>query len=197
LATGGALSGLAAWTKNEGLLFLAITCLLLGWLLLRARQGRQIAWWFAGAVPAAATVLWLKLVLAPVPPPYLLEAQTTDTILDRLFGAGGLAILGTIGERSLAWGGPFVWGAVPLALVAAALASSAHRQGPSGMMLGSVVLMAAGYYAVFVATPLDAVKLAADTMDRLLAQVWPALVLAACFVGDARATARAAERAER
>jgi hypothetical protein len=65
------------------------------------------------------------------------------------------------------------------------------------MMLGSVVLMAAGYYAVFVATPLDAVKLAADTMDRLLAQVWPALVLAACFVGDARATARAAERAER
>jgi hypothetical protein len=45
--------------------------------------------------------------------------------------------------------------------------------------------MLAGYYMVYVLTEVDVMWLIATTFDRLLAQLWPSLVLAAFFVADA------------
>ena len=184
LLLAGTLAGLAAWTKNEGVLVVVATAALVAWIALRQARPSRAAWWVVGAVPAVVTLVWFKLLVAPVAPGYLAEAPTLALLLERFLGPERHAVVSPLlWQYASAWGGPLVSGVVPLGLGAATL-FAAMRSGRSGrVILGVVGVMFAGYYSIYLLTSMDIEWLVMTTFDRLLVQIWPALVLAA-FVTD-------------
>lgn len=204
----GLLAGLMAWTKNEGLVFLAAAAAVTPRLTLHsARSGRPdalplphrvsgafrpMAWLAAGAAPALAAVAWLKGVLAPAVPEYFAEGEAGAALLPRVFDLDRHAVLmQTVWRHAWHWGGPVAGGSLPLVL-GAALAMTMTRGGRPGRYVAALlVVMMAAYYAVWTVTPLEPVWLVGQTFDRLLVQLWPSLVLVAfAHATDAAATIR-------
>ena len=183
----GVLASAAAWTKNEGLILIAATTLVLAWVTLRRRAVFTTSWFAAGAVPISATVLYFKVVLAPLLPGYMSEAQTPADILARLVDPARHALVsGLVYRHWMAWGGPLATGILPL-MMAAAVVAACRRAGRSERPLLAVgVMMLAAYYTVWVFSPSPTEWLVRITFDRLLMQLWPTLVVAAfCWVaGD-------------
>lgn len=181
LVLAGALSGLAAWTKNEGLLFLPVSLFLAAWLTWRHGRPRQVAWWAIGAAPAVLTVAWFKLVVAPVAPIYL-SGGVLPTLFD--IDRHGL-VVGLIGERVFSWGGVGAPWVLPLGLAAAAAVSfTAGAQTARSVLVAALVLLT-GYYVVWVITPIDVEFVVSTTFARVIAQMWPVIVLAAFSTGPA------------
>jgi hypothetical protein len=179
LLVAGTLAGLAAWTKNEGILFVAIATLLIAWVAVRHAGRRPVPWWFAGLAPGLLTVIGFKRLI-PSTPLYLSETATPAAMLQRATEIDVHALIArTIGARWHEWGGPLTDGALPLALgcgVVWALRPSGHSARAAA---GAGILMLAAYYLVWVLSPLETVWLVDTTFDRLVAQLWPLFVLAA------------------
>jgi hypothetical protein len=69
--------------------------------------------------------------------------------------------------------------------MAAALALALTPVGRSGRgVLAVVAAMLIGYYGAYVVTSMELTQLVNTTYERLIMQVWPALVLAALSVGE-------------
>lgn len=180
----GVLGSLAGWTKNEGVVFLALAG---GWMLLGAwRRGTwpRFGWWLAGVIPVFATTVWFKVVVAPAAPLYMSEPVTMAAIVGRVFALDRHTAIGSLVWRMAGrWGGPIAFGSLPAALVASVLA--AVRGSPAARFALAVVApMLAAYWAVWVVSPLDTAWLVSTTFDRLVCQVWPTLVLASFSGGD-------------
>ncbi|MEQ1897399.1 MAG: hypothetical protein ABL971_08440 [Vicinamibacterales bacterium] len=180
----GVLASLAGWTKNEGVVFLAITG---GWILLGAlRRGavQRFGWWLAGAVPVLATTVWFKVAIAPEAPIYMSDPGTVAALVGRVFAVDRHVAIGSlVGRMAGRWGGPIASGALPGAMVASVLAAVRGSRA-ARFALGVIAPLFAAYWAVWVLTPLDTAWLVSTTFDRLVCQVWPALVLAAFSSGD-------------
>jgi hypothetical protein len=77
------------------------------------------------------------------------------------------------------WGGSMAAGALVattlVAIAAATLPGGATNRGLAWV----VAMMMASYYLVWMLSPLETVWLVTTTFDRLMAQVWPTLVLVA------------------
>ncbi len=189
LLVAGLLASLAAWTKNEGLVLMAIGMLIVTATAARRRQGSVAAWWALGAAPVCATVLWHKVVVAPVAPEYMTDAPGAGAMIAGLFDpASHLTIWTLIAPRWLEWGGPLAAGALPVVLAAAALAALTPGGRSLRITLAAVAVMGASYYAIWLVSPLDRVWLIATTFERLAGQIWPSLVLIAFAAGDAPAS---------
>jgi hypothetical protein len=81
-----------------------------------------------------------------------------------------------------------------LATTIAAISGAVSRNGRADLgLLWVVAVMVASYYAVWVLSPLDTTWLVGTTFDRLVAQVWPTLVIVAASAGR-RASAGAREQ---
>ncbi len=191
LLLAGALTGCAAWTKNEGVLFAAAMAPALLWITVRRRAFRQLPWWLLGAALPLLTLVWFKANIAPVPPPYFEERQVPFSILAEASGRGA-STLWVMAQESLVWGGRSAAGVAVLMLAAAMVA--AIKSFPAAIVLSVIAFMVLGYYGVFLVTPLDAAWLVRTTFYRLLAQLWPLLVLAAFSFGERAAPRRTAER---
>jgi hypothetical protein len=177
----GVTAGFGAWTKNEGLTLCFIAALIVGIMAVRERSIRPIVWWAVGAAPVLLTVLWYKLVVAPVPARYFSENSTLTTIVWTLLDPHRHAVVSSvIWQRAMEWGAPTAKGIVPLTIAAAVLASATHDARFARAALAAVVVMFASYYLVFMLTSLDVVMLITGSFDRLMTQLWPSLVLAAC-----------------
>lgn len=168
-ALAGALAGLAAWTKNEGLLFVvAFVLAIAAASLIRRRRPRELGAVIAGAALPLMMLLWFKAAIAP--PNDLVSGQGSGTTMQRVldlsrhrqivvaflnelrsFTAPGVLILIIICGRSERWR------ARP-ELLAGALALAA---------------MLAGYYLVYLTTPLPLAFHLDTSLKRLLAQLWP------------------------
>ena len=187
----GTLVSLAAWTKNEGALLVVASALFVAWMAIRGGQSRRIGWWVVGALPALLTLVWFKLFVAPVPPPYLSEALTFATFAERLFGSERRAIVDAlIWQRVSVWGGPLATGVVPLGLLVVGCAAVTRTGRSARVMLTAVGLMLVGYYGIYLLTQFDVEWLISTTFDRLMVQIWPVLVLAAFLTDDEPDTSR-------
>lgn len=179
LVLAGVMAGVAAWTKNEGLVFIGLTLPWLAWWGVRAARIRDLAWWAVGAAPALAAVAWYKTVLAPQAPQYVDGAMTTGTLLQTLASPERHAIVDPlVAQMSIDWGGPNASGALLLALVAAASVSATAAGRAVRVMTLTAALMLVAYYVVWLVSPLDTEWLVRTTFERLVAQVWPTLVFA-------------------
>ncbi len=179
LSLAGVFAGFAAWTKNEGtLLLIALAAALFvsawrsaGW---RA-AARQSGIFLLGALPGLLLVLWFKMALAPPDP---LAGQMTVNLGQKLAHAGRwFQVAG--GFLKQAWE-LYIFPGPPLALLAVTcvVLRLRPRNQPSLAPLLAILIVLAGYFAIFLATKDDLEWLFATTLDRLYMHVWPALVLA-------------------
>lgn len=193
IAMAGLLAGLAAWTKNDGILFCALLLTVRPVITCFSEGPRGAAGEFlrlaAGAAPALLVLLFFKTAVAPGSD--LIAGQNTGIFLDRLSDAGRY---GTVLMSYLRTGLTFTQGIpdvrAPFAvnplipgviLLAAYLALSGVERDPRdrrGFLTGWAViaLTLAGYFFVFIITPHDLKWHLLTALNRLFLQLWPTAI---------------------
>jgi hypothetical protein len=191
LILAGLTAGLAAWTKNEGLLFVPVTIAVALLMQPGRERARAVRAMIIGLAPVMAVVFAFKIWMA-APNDLLADqgmAQTAARLLEperyrQIFG-GFVAALLEVSTR----------GAVPILLGAYALAAGPVPAGLSrrtGSMVAVVVgLMLAGYAAVLLVAPAPRLGTNIRSINRLLLQLWPSMLLAYfCLVRTAEEACR-------
>jgi hypothetical protein len=183
----GSTSAMAAWTKNEGLVFALLMLLFVAMATARRGTPRQLLWWMAGGAPVFITIVWFKLALAPSSS--LFEGQSLAIYADRLFDLDRHAVVATLMARHMVhWGAPLAVAIVPLVGLTAIGLAIVKGGVAMRLMLAVVGLMFVAYYTVYLTAPFDLTWYVSTSFDRLLAQQWPALVLAASLAESAQKT---------
>lgn len=174
----GVTAGLAAWTKNEGLLFVSV--LLVAWAgVALGRHGwiglRQMFLpLFCGALPGFALVGYQKLAWAGASD--LFASATLPELLGRLQAFGRTVfILSSLARMifSIEWLLPLV--AVALALVVIARGRDGASTPPSETRIGWLTLFVVllGYLTIYQITPYNLSWHITISLDRLLLHLWP------------------------
>ncbi len=185
----GILAGCAAWTKNEGALFLLLFAAAL--LVFRRRDFVKAV---CGALPCLALLLIFKLGLARgnASPPM---AASLSGAVHRLAEPGRYATILAAFARELAGlGTGWYHPVLPLAVAALALRFDRARRREAAFAGAVAMALLAGYFGVYAITP-NALEWQLQTsLDRLLVQVWPLLLIAgfACLRAPDLAAAPAA-----
>ena len=173
-------AGLAALTKNEGLTFLAIILIVLGLLYLAATLRRKTP--FAPDWPLAAVVLlslapilaWqLYLKLNGISSARLVGQQTWVELVPALPGRA-VATLASI-RRHFSLQGDYPW--LVASYLLSALLTVLSRTPVALAVLAAVSLQAASYFVIYLITPFDVEYIVSVSLDRLLLQLAPSLVL--------------------
>ncbi|WP_414664585.1 ArnT family glycosyltransferase [Horticoccus sp. 23ND18S-11] len=187
-ALAGLCAGLAAWTKNEGLLFaLAFAAVVAAWAepdAGRRNLARLLAGLAIALVPVVVFKIWYApandLMAAPFGPrlAQLIDAVRLETVL-RAFGREGLRF----GEWSLT---PFAVMALPF------VAWRARRRWTGGerVIPAVLALMLAGYATTYLLSPLHLQWHLDTSLVRLLLQLWPMAIVAWCLAVPAFEPAR-------
>jgi len=183
----GMLAGLAGWTKNEGLVFIAV----LGaarLLVVPPRDGlrsavREAAAFLLGLLPVLGLLLYYRLELVPAMN-YLLASQGDQTTLERLQDASRyktiflrlllqvLPLDSRTHWTSIGW---LVLLAVPYRLL---MGRNPNRVGHvTRTPLLIVVFMLLGYVFVYATTPLDLRGHLQSSLHRVLLHLWPLTLL--------------------
>jgi hypothetical protein len=178
LVLAGMMAGFAAWTKNEGLLFLA--CLLPVRLALRGRArgwkgaAREALPLLLGLLPVMALVVAYKLTVAP--PNDLVSGQGSQTTLGRLTDPTRYRMIADAFVWVFFSIGP--WAFVPLGLAFALLGPAPRpARALARLPLLVVVLMLLGFFGVYVLTPRDLHWQLETSLYRLYMQLWPSALL--------------------
>jgi hypothetical protein len=197
LALAGLLAGFAAWTKNEGILFLVAVVVARTVAVFttprRAGAGagagagaaRTVARDFLpfalGLLPLVIALVAFKLALAP--PNDVVHAGAGATALAKLMRpARYVAVLGAVAR--FGW----VYLAAGAALVAVTLTVGPRpRPRPrhpraARTIAGVVAVMLTGYFVIYLTTPYDPRLHVKQSVDRLLTGLWPVLVLGGALV---------------
>lgn len=178
IALAGSMTGLAAWTKNEGLLLicsvmvahLTVTLPDKGW----KEYARQWAGFMAGLLPAIVLIAYFKLRLTP--PNDLITAQSAPSVIAKLSDVSRhLTITGSFMREF------FELTKIRLAIFPA-LAFILGRLHPNRFKnsnhLAAIVMgfMLSGYYMVYVLTPHNLVWHLNTSLERLYLQLLPSLL---------------------
>ncbi len=153
LVLSGVCAGLAAWTKNEGDVFLVGIVAGLFLAFLRREPWRKLGYFGAGLALPLAVVLYFKLFLAPAN-----DILGTDTagLIQRVFEwPRHLAILNSFRSQILGIGGPWVSVIPLLAVYALAIGLTpvkAHRPAYLAVLVAAGI-QTLGYYAIYLVTP--------------------------------------------
>ena len=179
LALAGLATGLAVWSKNEGLMFLAVIFVAHCAVVLRTtgwrEYSRQLRLLASGLLPVLLIFLYFKLVLAP--PGDLATMAGRQPLVAKLIDpdrylliAKEVARLALPNER---YGIGFA-----LALVLWALCAGLGAMRTRAVAFGALtwLLLFAGYVAVYVVTPYPLAWHLSTSIDRVLLQLWPMFV---------------------
>jgi hypothetical protein len=182
LALAGLTAGLAAWTKNEGLLFLAITLAVraaFAWRQCGFRQAlRECGCFLIGAVPPVLVLIVFKYQI-PV---------TNDLIASQGLSTTTRLLWDPLRHLSIwrgGWGGLLQVAQAYLVVIPVCFLLLGRHRAPAGdsrhLRFSAVVvgLMLVGYYAAYLTTPYDLNWHLSTSVDRLLVQLWPIAVLTA------------------
>lgn len=173
----GLTSGLAAWTKNEGILF--ILCVIISHLIFMRQEYwkysfKNLVAFFSGAIPIIAVVLYFKLRFSPStdiffensyqsilhkildPSRYVTVLKAYASDIYKLFGLKSLFIIGMI----------------------AACGISKNRQLKFvAFLLSSILfLQLMGYFFIYIITPHDINWHLRSSLNRLLVQLLPGFI---------------------
>jgi hypothetical protein len=166
-AAAGLASGLAALTKNEGLVEAA---LLLGVVCWRAGP-RALSRMLAGAALPLAFLLWFKLNLAPR------NDLAERFVLERALRTAPLRIFPVIRAFALQAVDFELWGAALFAVAAGWLWRFRRRE-PALVAAPFAALCLLLYFVIFLFTPQELAWHVRTSLDRLLFQAWPLLLYA-------------------
>jgi len=183
----GLSAGFAAWTKNEGLMFVVAVILARVVAMLRfgggTRLPRQLGAMVAGLVFPLAVVAFFKLRLAP--PNDLTSTRPADMLTHLTDFGRWMTVLESFGREALFFGQMAVEGEVvrgfliPIALVlllywVLVRFHVEQRDRPSvTTAVLAVAFMLAGDFAVYVLLPNDVNWQLSTSLDRIFLQLWP------------------------
>ena len=190
LALSGLAAGFAAWTKNEGLLFLVAFAAAQIFLVVRSKKfphqehpDQRVQSWrapvmvLAGMLPLLLIIGWFKHFVAP---PGDLFPDSSLALHKLLEPSRYLIVLRWYGKELLRFGN---WGIAPATvalLVFYFLVRSPHRAKlDPALMVGilAVLLTLAGYYTIYLITPHDIYWHLRNSLNRLFLQLWPSTLL--------------------
>jgi hypothetical protein len=186
IALAGVFAGLSAWTKNEGFLFIVALVVARGVVLLARREGprikQEVVPFLAGLGPVLVFIFFYKISFAPVND--LIEAQGSETLarltdLSRYLTVGK-EFLYQLVRLDARFSTPFVFLAAVLLLHRVDRAS--FRQIGVLTPLLTALLMAAGYFIVFVTTYFEITWHLYTANVRLFIHFWPAVTFACALV---------------
>jgi hypothetical protein len=194
LILAGMACGLSAWTKNEGLLFMMMTALSLagttayacGW----QRSLKQTGRFVAGALPVLMVVLYFKTRISPAND--LMTGFTLAAASEKLLDWNRYAEIAqaflmtaisfTQGRIDIRVGMHLNPGAVNILLLIAYLLLTGIRideKDRKGLFHAALLLLLifTGYFFVYVLTPLDLNYHLITSLNRLIMQFWPSVIL--------------------
>jgi hypothetical protein len=184
-------AGLCAWTKNEGLLFLSIL-LAVRFVFSFTRKSwptcrREMMWMILGVLPVLVVLIYFKAVIAPGN--YYLEPGHNDSSGPMRFfldpeplshkltdGSRYWIIAKAMAGEIMHFGGKIL-GTTPL-LILYFLSVKIKKEAIPSVKAGAAILalMVAGYFAVYLTTPLKLVFHLNTSLSRLFLQLWPGAV---------------------
>ncbi|MGE3172757.1 MAG: hypothetical protein AB7O97_09025 [Planctomycetota bacterium] len=181
LLLAGAFAAAAAWTKNEGMLFLLALGLaaLLPLRALGLARWRRLALPFAaGAAPVLAVTLWFKATIA-VDNDLVAAAADGDLAALLLDPARWVAVAAFAFAELSKLGNGLFWVVAAAVLVSRWRAPQLPvRDAGTGWIAITMALWFAGYLLVYVVTPHDLQWHLSTSLRRLLVQLWIPGVLA-------------------
>ena len=180
LVLAGFTAGCAGWTKNEGLLFILATCIVLLLPVFRdpAVTFRRFASFSLGLLLPLAVISYFKLAIAP---PYdLIEDLRYQEAIQRITSIDRHAvILKSLARSAWFFGAWAMQPMIPLfafiALRGAGRRVFRSQGGFAGLLILGIVL--AGYYAVYLITPIPLQVHLDSSLNRLLIHLWPSFLL--------------------
>jgi hypothetical protein len=182
MALAGLLGGCAAFTKNEGFVFLAASSVVVAWIAVRHGRFGAAVWWGAAALPLAVLMIWFKLTFPVGTAEYFTEHGGPGPI-ERAMDMDRLRLIGALAARFWwRWGGGPATGALLATTLVSITTAAAPGEWTGRGLVWVVAAMVVSYYMVWVLSPMETVWLIGSTFDRLMAQVWPTLVLVAASV---------------
>jgi len=179
LAVAGFTTGCAGWTKNEGLLFILATSIVLSAVLALRRTSlwRPLGAFVAGALVPLFVIFYFKLKVAPGND--LIVSSTETTFYGFLNLQRHITILKFAGGLFWRFGAWSIGPIVPLFVFVALRGVDRQMLRSSGWLTGFAILlfMAVGYYSVYLMTPLDLDYHLKSSLDRLMIHLWPSFLL--------------------
>lgn len=178
----GMMAGLAAWTKNEGLLFLPAIAAARLWALVPSdgwRRGmRQAACVLGGAAPFVALTLWYKLAIATGND--LLRLDNVALVARAADWRRMLVILETVPKELFGLLG-FRGAVFAACFILLGIAPQGRLRTGIRTGIGASALMLCGEIAVFFITPHDVVWHMQASLQRLYVQLLPMALLITCL----------------
>jgi hypothetical protein len=180
LVLAGVAGGLAAWTKNEGLLFLLALAIAHFAVVIFTRgpksYAREVLAFVTGLAPVAALIVYFKTQIAP--PNVWIAGMSTPVVTAQAVDPGRyMTIARALTERLILYSGPGVNLAYLLVLFLVCF-GVARRHIPSVIQAALTLgIMFAGFIGVYVLTLPNVASFVSGSMDRLLLQLWPGFVL--------------------
>jgi hypothetical protein len=172
--------GFAAWTKNEGIAFLASVLVVFVSFTFWKRRTEVIsrtAWLLAGAAPGILLTLWLKFFLAPAVDPLVRQGASG---LSRLVDASRyIEVVKGFFNNLLNLGSGISHPLILLAILAVLVGWQVHERYRLASFIATttLVLVFLSYCAVYIVTPYALAWQVQSSFDRLLLQLWPCAVL--------------------
>lgn len=184
LILSGFAAGLAAWTKNEGILFVVTSFVGLA-LAGREKLGRTLSTYLLGLAGPLLIVLYFKGMLAPANDMFDSGGMSiTARILDVLrYGQ----ILSALAQQLWHYAGWHVSIFLFLAIYAIVLRPDATGTSPRGSLalLSILGVQGLGYFATFLLTPHDLTWHLTYALDRLIFHLYPmSLFLFFCWITE-------------
>jgi len=168
----GLLAGLAAWTKDEGLLFVAV--FLAAATIFRRQQLLRL---LAGATLGGGVAIFFKTILArgdasllSASPPLLGQHLSDPGRYRQVLAAMGAQFI----DMASGWYHPIL----PALALAIALRFDVQRRRDALFCSTVALFLFLGYFAVYIITPNDLTWQLQTSLSRLYVQIWPIFLLA-------------------
>jgi hypothetical protein len=172
LVLAGLTSGFAAWTKNEGLVFLVAVAAAR---LIFTRRRRSLLWYLAGTAPPMIMVVYLKWFLASASN-QMVAGQGLHSTLDRVADLSRYRVIGSAFVDQFARVGDWPISILLLLLfyaVVQGFRTKAERGQGIRSLYAILILMLAAYFSFYLVTPFDLLFHLQVSLNRLMIQLWP------------------------
>ena len=174
----GLMAGFSAWTKNEGLLFVA--AIFLSRFMIRSREEgttnllKDISAFTTGLLPALFLIVYFKTQIAP--PNDMVAAQGFGITLGRLADPARHLVIARAFVAELYSLGKLRWLIFPICLLLLGLSKDQRLKPNVQTGTRMVLLMLAGYYFVYLITPYELVWHLTSSLQRLYIQLYPSVL---------------------
>lgn len=172
----GLSAGFAAWTKNEGLLFLVTGSMAWLVMLYRQRDLKALKWYMLGLALPLAVIVYFKLFLTP--PNDLFDQSSSTSVFERLANFERYSVIAKSFYEQI-----FIFGNGKLSLLLivlygliVGLDKTNNRSQPALAATIAILLQLVGYFLIYVLTPHDLDWHLHTSLYRLMIHVFPAIL---------------------